>query len=314
MRKLVLHNNQAPGDLVVLTATLRDLHRTYPGEFLTDIRCHGPEVFWHNPHITPLNLADPDVEVVECVYPAVQESNRVPIHFLQGFMEDLNAKLNLAVRPTEFRGEIYLSEEEKAALPECAKEIDPTRPFWVISAGGKFDYTIKWWDRRRWQRVVDHFKGRLQFVQIGAKGNFHPPLQNTIDLRGKTNLRELICLIHHSAGVLCPVTAVMHMAAAVETKPEQPSSRACVVVAGGREPAHWAAYPTHQYLHTVGTLDCCRLGGCWRARTVPLGDGAEHDLPARVCVDTRNNLPRCMDMITASRVIEAVSYYLEARS
>src|SRR5690349_876674 len=37
-RKLILRNHQSPGDLVMLTAAVRDLHRTFPGQFLTDVR------------------------------------------------------------------------------------------------------------------------------------------------------------------------------------------------------------------------------------------------------------------------------------
>ena len=56
-----------------------------------------------------------------------------------------------------------------------------------------------------------------------------------------------------------------------------------VVVAGGREPSQWEAYPHHQYLHTNGALRCCDAGGCWNARVVPLGDGDGKD--GNLCVD-----------------------------
>ena len=45
------------------------------------------------------------------------------------------------------------------------------------------------------------------------------------------------------------------------------------MVAGGREPPHFTAYPHHQYIHTVGALRCCDDGGCWKSRTRALGDG-----------------------------------------
>ena len=32
------------------------------------------------------------------------------------------------------------------------------------ASGGKFDYTIKWWSPARYQEVVDHFLGRIDFV------------------------------------------------------------------------------------------------------------------------------------------------------
>jgi hypothetical protein len=130
-----------------------------------------------------------------------------------------------------------------------------------------------------------------------------------LDLRGETSLRDLIRLVYHAQGVLCPVTLLMHLAAAVETKPGRPRARPCVVVAGGREPASWEAYPDHRFLHTIGKLPCCAKGGCWRARSVPLGDGDSKDEPKHLCVDTINNLPRCMDMISPKHVVEAMESY-----
>ena len=143
-----------------------------------------------------------------------------------------------------------------------------------------------------------------------------------LDLRGKTDLRQLVRLVYHAQGILCPVTLLMHLAAAVDVKPGMPKNRACVVIAGGREPAQWEAYPHHQYIHTNGALRCCDNGGCWKARTVPLGDGDEKDKPEHLCVDPIKKevrtkgatdlsyfLPRCMDMITSEEVARRVELY-----
>src|SRR6185295_7622114 len=108
---------------------------------------------------------------------------------------------------------------------------------------------------------------------------------------------------------LCPVTALMHLAAAVEFKERPDANRPCVVVAGGREPAHWEAYPDHQFIHTVGALRCCLKGGCWKDRVFPLGDGDERDRPEHLCVDIVRQLPRCMDMITSAEVIRRIEMY-----
>ena len=93
-----------------------------------------------------------------------------------------------------------------------------------------------------------------------------------------------------------------------------PKNRPCVVVAGGREPPQWVAYPHHQFIHTVGALRCCDNGGCWKSRCVPLGDGDEKDRPENLCVAPvaiapDRHLPRCLDLITAADVIRAVELY-----
>ena len=131
---------------------------------------------------------------------------------------------------------------------------------------------------------------------------------------GKTSLRQFIRLMHHAAGVVCPVTFAMHLAAAVETRAGAPKVRPCVVIAGGREPTHWEAYPQHQYLSTVGALSCCLEGGCWKSRCQLVGDGDEKDRrnvceqPVQLTPDLR--IPRCLDMITADDVIRRIELYL----
>lgn len=103
----------------------------------------------------------------------------------------------------------------------------------------------------------------------------------------------------------------MHLAAAVPTTVRRGKlPRSAVIVAGGREPPQWEAYPHHRFLHTVGLLPCCATGGCWKSRTVPLGDGEPHD--SHVCVDVRRGLPACMDMIGADEVIRQIERCLSA--
>jgi hypothetical protein len=118
--------------------------------------------------------------------------------------------------------------------------------------------------------------------------------------------------MYRAEGVITPVSLPMHLAAAVDTPPGRPRSRPCVVIAGGREPPHFTAYPHHQYIHRVGALPCSDQGGCWRSRTVALGDGDEKDNPGQLCVNVvPGPLPRCMDMIAAREVIERVELYFE---
>ena len=164
--------------------------------------------------------------------------------------------------------------------------------------------------------MVDHFRERIRFVQVGDRRHHHPDLDGVIDLRDRTDLRQLVRLVYHSAGVLTPVSLLMHLAAAVETRPGRPPHRACVVIAGGREPPQWEAYPHHQFMHTNGALPCCDNGGCWRSRVVPLGDGDEKDDPGQLCLDVAGepgrSLPRCLDLITAEDVIRRIELYHEA--
>ena len=314
MRKLILRNFQSPGDILMLTAAVRDLHRSYPGEFLTDVRTPFPDLWTFNPHITPIRDDDPDAEIVECHYPLIHQCNDTPCHFLHAFPAYLNQRLGLKIRVTDFSGDIYLGDAEREWFARVGPLDPDDSPFWLVVSGGKRDYTIKWWDPARYQQVVDHLRGRIQFVQVGEASHHHPPLSGVIDLRGQTTIRQLVRLMYHAQGVVSPISFLMHLAAAVETPPGRPRSRPCVVIAGGREPPHFTAYPHHQFIHTVGMLRCCDQGGCWKSRTVPLGDGDSKDRPEELCVDVVAALPRCMDMITAEDVIRRIELYFEGGS
>src|SRR5688500_9158507 len=142
----------------MLTAAVRDLHLNYPGEFLTDVRSSCPDLWENNPKITVLSDLDPRVDVVDCIYPLINSSNTVPFHFIHGFIDFLNKYLGINISPTAFKGDIHLSEDETNWISQVHEITDEDTPFWIIAAGGKYDYTIKWWSTRRYQEVVNHFK------------------------------------------------------------------------------------------------------------------------------------------------------------
>ncbi len=317
MRKLILKNFLSPGDILMLTAAVRDLHLSFPGEFQTDVRTPSSQFWENNPYITSLADNDPEAETIDCAYPLIHQSNDLPYHFIHAFRHFLSDKLEVNIRPHAFKGDIHLTDEEKKWRSQVAEitDVEDTH-FWIVVSGGKHDFTAKWWDPARWQEVVDHFKDRVLFVQCGGKydDHTHKDLTGVINLVGKTDLRQMTRLMYHADGVICPVTMFMHLAAAVETKPGRPKNRPCVVVAGGREPAQWEAYPHHQYLHRNGCLPCCDNGGCWRSRVLPLGDGKEQDnslCQFPVKSESGAVIPKCLDMVSAADVISSVENYIK---
>jgi len=311
MKKLILTNRQSPGDVVMLTAAVRDLKRAHP-DWQIDVRTAAPALWENNPHLTEIADDDPDAEHIKCQYPLIHRSNKLPYHFIHGFRKFLEGKLGISIPQGPFSGDIHLSDEEKSWTNQVEETFGHKGDFWIIVAGGKFDFTAKWWSPAYYQEVVNRLAGKVQFVQCGESKHWHPPLEGVLNLVGKTDLRQFVRLVHHAAGVICPVTMAMHLAAAVPTPPGRLINRPCVVIAGGREPTHWEAYPAHQFLHTVGALPCCEKGGCWRSRCHKMGDGSkkdrkkvcEHPVPAGDV-----SIPRCMDMITPEDVCRAVNRY-----
>jgi len=308
MLKLLLRNSQCPGDVLMLTAAVRDLYRAHHSRLQIAVDTPFPELWENNPYITSRNMLGVPDRVIECEYPLVNRANHRPFHFIHGFVEDLERKLQLQIPIGDFCGDLHLSQQEIIAPSPCGIGEN----YWVIIAGGKEDITTKWWNPESYQAVVDHFGGKVRFVQCGAAGDVHFALRNVVNLVGRTRLRDFIRLIYNANGVVCPVTFAMHLAAAVPASPESPKLKPCVVIAGGREPPHWEMYPGHQFLHTIGALDCCAVGGCWKSRCQPVGNGntADNSLclyPVRVRDDLQ--IARCMTMISPKKVIEAIELY-----
>jgi len=332
MHDLVLHNYLCPGDIVVMTAAIRDLHLAHPGQFRTDFRGTAKEILENNPHITPLDAGDAsvgrahrwwsansdhlpfrdpetDITHIKMHYELIHSSNEGAYHFLHGMVFHLEQVLGVRIPMTKLKGDIHLSEPEKSWTCQVAGgQIGWDRDFWIMMAGGKSDFPCKWWDPARYQAVVDAFAGCIQFVQCGEAGHWHKPLRNVINLVGKTSTRQFIRLMYHASGVICPVTFAMHLAVAVPTKPGRLKNRPCVVIAGGREPAQWAAYPHHRFLNTNAAIDCCDQGGCWKAKC-----GANHR-GGGVCVypiqvSSELAIPKCMMMIEVEDVCRAIDQY-----
>jgi hypothetical protein len=291
------------------------LHLGHPGKFITDVETPCPQLWEHNPYVTPLPRQESGIEILSMEYPMIHKSNEGSYHFLHGFRLDLESKLGINIPAGKFWGDIHLSRDECRWMGMVQQHFTGRdTPYWLISIGGKKDFTVKWWIPEFAQQVVDHFRNRIQFVQFGASGpnHYHPPLKGVINVVGHTDLRQLIRLVYHSSGVVCPITFAAHLAAAIPAKPGYPVRKPCVVTAGGREPSNFEAYTNHIYIHTNGQLRCSANGGCWRSRITPLGDGDPKD--ENLCLDTVNfkdrKVQRCMhDLVTAADVIGAIERY-----
>lgn len=326
--KLVLHNNWALGDTVCLSALVRDIHAAHPGAYDITMTGNYQNVFWrNNPHCKPAGK-DPVGQLVKIEYmEGITAAGRgEKVHFLSWPHRDFEKKTGVRVPVTLPKGDIHLTDEERKAKVKGR--------YWLVIAGGKMDMTAKVWSTVYWQRTVDMLTAQgVRCVQVGGsfRNHFHPQLERVEQLVGQTNNeRQFFSLIANAEGVICGITAAMHIAAVFD-KP-------CVVIAGGREEPWWEAYtncyfPTsfgktckpvkmeHTFLHTMGLLQCGELQnltrGCWRDRAVPI-EQADHTNPdniRRLCKRRskigQQGLPECMTMITPDHVVEAVMNYYE---
>ena len=326
MQRLLVRNNQAPGDIIVLSAALRDLEIAHPGKYAKEIWVSkgAEEVFWNNPNISRIHPGGRRVDGRGAVmwraqYPLIKSCNQQRKHFILGFIEHMNAQLHTKVKLTDFRPHIVMSEAEKAVRPF-------DEPYWVFLSGGKKDYPTKIWAQSYWQQVIDMTKDRVNWVQCGGGSKnhiMHKPKKGIFaNMVAKTGCRNFLRLIYHSEGVVCVTTMAMHAAAAF--------NKPCIVIEGGREPWWWEAYdlktrelnmqlfdPTwkppknddfvpHKFLHTIGQLKCCKNHGCWRKRVV----GGGSVCSKAVSVDGQM-VPKCKAMITPEMVVAGIDDYID---
>ena len=330
MRKLILRQRKALGDTVLLTALARDLRQVLPPTTEILAQTHFSEIWDNHPYVRPLRNDETTddrldkVVTVEYIEGIRQAGRGEKTHMLTWYYRDVAAKLNLEdFWPTKAGADLdHLTDEERRPLIPDARE----SPYWLLFAGGKVDATVKVWSQARWQALVNRMLlAGLRVVQAGANfsGHFHHTIAGVESVVGMTNsARQLMSLVYNSAGVICPITAAMHMAAAYE-KP-------CVVVAGGREEPWWESYTNdyagafgpkvtsvpmpHHYLHTLGELECCQTKGCWKRRTVKRNDKSAYDADADLCKlpvigDGGQPTPRCLEMISVDKVFAAVDSY-----
>ena len=183
---------------------------------------------------------------------------------------------------TEFKPDVHLTDEEK----EKPVFSDQPEQFVAICAGGKTDYKTKWWWEESWNKVVENCPD-ISFIQIGKKASDHIHCEikqkNCINKVNETSIRDIMRLVYQSVGTVSVVTSVMHLSAAFD--------KHAAVIGGGHEPWWWERYPGHNYFHSIGKIDCCRFGGCWK----------------KECENKdKSNHQKCLTLIDPQKVADAI--------
>jgi hypothetical protein len=291
--------------MVALTAVIRDLHKAHPGRFRTVVQTAFPELLENNPYITPESeIVQPRRIDCDWMGGAPGDGHR---HFVQAWRDDVQHRLGVPIPLTSVWGDIHLSEAEKR-WPVDLLGPGP-RPFAIVNAGVKPDWRTKGWGSRNYQSVVDHFAGKIEFVQIGkAEIHDHQRLSGVTDLVDKTGIRDLIRLVYWSDLVLCPITFVMHLSAAIPRR--DGSFRPCVVIGGGIEPAGQVTYDGQVFLNTLGCLPCCCDKPCGRMN-LPPSRAADFTMCLNP-VEKGNGewVGKCFDILNPRRATDAIEAYI----
>lgn len=289
--KVIFKQWQAPGDLLMLTVAIRDLHKMYPTLMETDVLSCYPEVFFNNPYIIS-HPKDGSIPIVDLKYDKARDK-LAPLgyHFSDVFIYILNELYDLKIMKTSMRPDIHLTNNEKSE--NILDKLEIKKPYWLINSGVKYDIPVKGYPPSKWDIVINSLVDEgLNVYQVGSHFDIHPTHNRIKSLVGKTeNLRDYFSLVYHSSGCIGHVSMQMHLAAAFH-KP-------CVVIGGGREDCRWEGYPDHRYLNTVGLLDCCRETGCWISKI----EDCKHPWK-------NSPYPLCLAKIKPERIVKEVLDYV----
>lgn len=302
MRRILLTDYHCPGDTLEDTAAVHELRLSHP-DIRVMVRTTAQELWDHNPEVEAFSEGDGRgfVERIPIQMPLIHRSNQCGLHVIDCIRRYLEDRLQVKITPQERKATIYLTDEERecgAWLEQCGIH----GPFWLVNAGHKSDYPVKYWGFENFQKVIDMTRHAIQWVQVGATEHTHRPLAGVIDMVGKTTHRQLAMLTHHADGVLTGVSYLMHMAT-IRWYGHGQTRRPVVVINGGREPDSFSAYPGQHRFSSVGLLDCCRNGGCWRSTVT--GDGPKACAhPAKL--PGGEMVPLCMAMIRPEAVAERI--------
>jgi hypothetical protein len=246
----------APGDDLLCTAVLRELAK------------RGRKKIWMMSNHPDLFLGNSDVDKVVPVvhrfkhlekslgtkwqllnytsaYDPEKDMNAPPKrHIIAELCLVSGIQGQIALRPY-----FYLTIDER----EKWKRMKGTIAIQSSGLGAKLAMRNKQWFPERFQEVIDSFKWKVKFVQIGSTND--PLLNGVVDFRGKTNIRESASILANSLLFVGNAGFLMHLARAVEC----PS----VIVYGGREAPWQSGYSCNINLYSdIACSPCWQWNRC----------------------------------------------------
>lgn len=273
-----IKHHRSPGDALVTTTVVRALKLA---GYRVSVDTGHPAIWQNNPDVEPLPAHLCHIVDIRSEYrPGCG-------HYAQFLADEVGAQLGTTIRLEDVRPVLRLTDAERDK-----KLVAGDKPYVVLNAGHKTDFTVKHAGWGFYQSLVSKLNKRFRVVQVGSPDDIHQPLKGAVNMIGKTpDQRDLFSLVCNSVGGIGGVTFLGHVHAAL--------GRPYVCLAGGREEEQWIGYPTQKTFSAVGSLPCCSTGGCWRARTVPLNDGNPKDMSlCELPVVNRHGdtVPKCQEI------------------
>lgn len=114
--RILLTHQRSPGDIVCMTAVVRDLDASHPGRFAIHIKSDCPELWEHNPHLTgnwhtqsPTGMR----RIRVCCQPQLNIANTTRLHYVTAFHRAMSLALDLKIPVLQPHGDLHLTDEER---------------------------------------------------------------------------------------------------------------------------------------------------------------------------------------------------------
>ncbi len=275
---MVLHFGVAPGDDLLCTAVAHELERRKQCVWVCT---KYPELFKNNPDIqTTIPIRHRVSHALGLKIKCINYGGKIPgtdrsliphEHLIAMLCRQVGVRGKIEIRPY-----CHLTEAENNTIQKVPNQIA------IMSSGVSkaFPMLNKEWYIDRFQQVVDKLKNDFNFIQIGASAD--PPLNNVLNLCGKTTLRQTAAILRNSLVFVGQVGFLMHLARAVDCR--------SVVVYGGRESPWQSGYSAN--VNLVSNLPCAP---CWQWNT---------------CDYNR----ACMNEITSDQVVAGIFKQIEDKN
>ena len=276
---MVIYYNSGVGDDLLCTTVARELRKRDGGTVW--VAAKYLELFEENTDAIAVPIADwrfgalgrlLGADVRPLWYTQYEPDNdrdpEPPMHFAAMMCQKAAVTGWVSIRPYLF---LRRSENEQGMIAKDQIAIQST------TRAAATPLHNKEWLPERFQAVVNALSGQLKFVQLGSSGD--PKLDNVIDLRGKTTLRQAAAVLARSRLFVGLAGGLMHLARAVDCS--------AVIIYGGRERPEISGYICNKNIKM--TPPC---SPCWQRNRC-------------------NHNKACMTEISSETAIEAVKASLD---
>lgn len=159
--------------------------------------------------------------------------------------------IQFQVKDIEKKAKVFLDDKE---INNFSKKFSGLvgKKYAIISSGEK-ENSIKLWPNKNLQEIVDKTKNSIRWVQLGTSNT--KKLESTIDMRGKTNLREAFFLSSKAKFILCSEGMFTHLSSAFNTP--------CITIYSG---FHYPKISLYKNIIPIIPSPLPKCAYCWKSK------------------------------------------------